>query len=172
MSRQWRISPVTPATMSRQSLGLSFVHSGRRRCLLQEEDHSRSRPHSFPGFPRLYSRMFPEGFRNAYVSVGLRQIRLVQTERPKCGTLSGWNSGRVFSDSAFNLLRNLCDIFLVNSRNGRVSWLAVPRIFLLCFVCNGCQLSFVSQRCHLFEGKMLLSYEDWIISYLLINLRL
>ena len=29
--------------------------------------------------------------------------------------------GQFFSDSAFNLFRNLCDIFLVNSRNGRVS---------------------------------------------------
>ena len=38
--------------------------------------------------------------------------------------------------------------------------------------CNGRQLSFVSQRCHLFEGKMIRSYEDWIILYLLINLRL
>ena len=80
--------------------------------------------------------------------------------------------GQFFSDSAFYILRKLCDIFLVTSRNGRVSWLAVPRIFLLCFSCNGCQLSFVSQRCHLFEGKMLRSYEDWIILYLLINLRL
>ena len=80
--------------------------------------------------------------------------------------------GQFFSDSAFNLLRNLCDIFLVTSRNGRVSWLAVPKIFLFSFSCNGCQLSFVSQRCHLLEGKMLRSYEDWIILYLLINLRL
>ena len=83
---------------------------------------------------------------------------------------NSWDS--FFSDSAFNLLRNLCDIFPVNSGNGRVSWLAVPRIFFLCFSCNGCQLSFVSQRCHLLEGKMLRSYEDWIILYLLINLRL
>ena len=76
-----------------------------------------------------------------------------------------------FSDSAFNLLRNLCDMFLVNSRNGRVSWLAVPKMLLLCFSCNGGQLSFVSQCCHLFEAKMLRSYEDWISFYLLINLR-
>ena len=80
--------------------------------------------------------------------------------------------GQFFSDSAFNLLRNLCDTFLVNSRNRRVSWLAVPRIFLLHFSCNGCQLSFVSQCCHLFEGKTLRNYEDWISFRLLINLRL
>ena len=29
--------------------------------------------------------------------------------------------GQFFSDSAFNLVRNLCYILLVNSRNGRVS---------------------------------------------------
>ena len=40
------------------------------------------------------------------------------------------------------------------------------------YYCNGCQLSFVSQRCHLLEGKMLRSYEDWIILYLVISLRL
>ena len=79
--------------------------------------------------------------------------------------------GQFFRDSAFNLLRNLCDIFLVNFRNRRVSWLAVPRMFLLCFSCNGCQLSFVSQCCHLFEEQMLRSCEDWISFYLWINLR-
>ena len=77
-----------------------------------------------------------------------------------------------FNDFAFNLFRKLCDMFLVNSRNGCVSWLAVPRMLLLCFSWNGCQLSFVSQCCHLFEGKMLRSYEDWVSFHLLINLRL
>ena len=83
--------------------------------------------------------------------------------------LNSWDS--FFSDSAFNLLRNFCDIFRVNSKNGRVSWLADPRMFLLCFSCNGCQPSFVSQCCHLFEGKMLGTYEDWMSFYLLIKLR-
>ena len=80
--------------------------------------------------------------------------------------LNSWDS--FFTDSAFYLLRKLCDIFLVNSRNGRVSWLAVPRIFLLYFSCNVCQLSFVSQCCHLLGGKMLRSYEDWI-SFVFVN---
>ena len=80
--------------------------------------------------------------------------------------------GQFFSDSAFNLLRNLRDIFLVNSRNGRIAWLAVPGIFILYFSCKGCQLSFASQCCHLSEEKMLRSHEDWINLYLLINLRL
>ena len=80
--------------------------------------------------------------------------------------------GQFFGDSAFNLLRNLDDTFLVNSRNGRVSWLAVIRMFFLCFSCNGCQLSIVSQSCHLFEGKMLRSYEDWIIFLFVIHLEI
>ena len=78
--------------------------------------------------------------------------------------------GQFFSDSVFNLLRNLCDIFLFNSRIGRVSWLAVPRMFLLSFSCNGCQLSIVFLCCHLFKGKMLRNYEEWYSFYLLINL--
>ena len=53
---------------------------------------------------------------------------------------------------------NLSDMFLVDSRNGRVSWLAVPRMFLLCFSCNGCQRSFVSQCFDPFEEKMPRSY--------------
>ena len=64
--------------------------------------------------------------------------------------------GQFLGDSAFNGLRNLCDmcdLFLADSMNGRVSWLAVPRMFLVCFSCNGCQFSFVSQHCHLSKGK-------------------
>ena len=80
--------------------------------------------------------------------------------------------GQFFKDSAFNLFRNFCDISLVNSRNGRVSWLAVPGLFLLCFSCNSCQLLYVSQCRNLFQGKMLRSFEGWISFCLLINLRL
>ena len=68
--------------------------------------------------------------------------------------------GEFFSDSAFKFLRNLCDIFIVNFRNERVSCLAVPRMFLLCFLRKRCQLSFFSESCHFFEGKVLRSYED------------
>ena len=118
----------------------------------------------------------PEGSRNGS---GMHRYLLVQEKFVKfrqsaqnAGLCPAELLGQFFSDSAFNLLRNLCDIFLVNSRKGRVSWLAVPGIFLSCLSCNGCQLSFVSQRCHLFEGKMLRSYEDRNILYLLTNLRL
>ena len=63
--------------------------------------------------------------------------------------------GQFFGDSAFNLFRNLCGPFLVISRNERVSLLAVPRMFLLCFCCNDCQLSlflkvaiFLKRKCY------------------------
>ena len=71
----------------------------------------------------------------------------------KAGLFPAELLGLFYSDSAFYLLKNLCDIILVNSMNGRVSRLAVPRVSLLCFSCNDCQLSFVSQRCHLLTMK-------------------
>ena len=61
--------------------------------------------------------------------------------------------GQFYKDSAFNLLRNLCHMNHVNSRNGRVPWLPVPRTFLLYFWRNGCQLSLFSQPCHLSQGR-------------------
>ena len=61
--------------------------------------------------------------------------------------------GQFFSDPAFNLLGNLCYVFLVDSRNGLFSWPAVRNRFFLCFSCNGCQILFVSQCCHLLTGK-------------------
>ena len=91
-------------------------------------------------------------------------------------TLSGWIFGTVFTDTAFNALRDLRDTFVVKSRNGGVSWLAVLRIFFLCFSCNGFSCNkktfvFFSVL-HRLKGKMLLSCEDRIIFYLLFNLRL
>ena len=44
---------------------------------LQDEDFSGNNPHSVPSFLRLCSKMFPEGFRNVSVPVGLRDFRLV-----------------------------------------------------------------------------------------------
>ena len=60
-------------------LCLSQLNDGidRQRVPLQDEDHSGSRPQSFPGFPRLCSGMFPERFRSASVFVGSREIRLI-----------------------------------------------------------------------------------------------
>ena len=90
--------------------------------------------------------------------VGLTEIRLLYIETQNPGICPAEFLEQFFSDSAFNLLWNLYDLFLVNSRNGRVSWLAVRRTFHLCFFCNRRQFSFVSHFCHLFEGNTLRSY--------------
>ena len=45
-------------------LGQSFVSSGWGRCLLQDEDHSGSRPHSFPGSCYMRSGTSAEQFRS------------------------------------------------------------------------------------------------------------
>ena len=55
--------------------------------------------------------------------------------------LNSWDS--FFSDPALNLLRNLRDVLLGNSRNGRVLRLAVPND-LMRFLWNNFQLSLVS----------------------------
>ena len=51
-------------------LGQSFVSSGRGRGPLQVEDHSGSRPHSFPGLFLMRSRRAPEWFRSILVVAG------------------------------------------------------------------------------------------------------
>ena len=61
--------------------------------------------------------------------------------------------GQFLCDPAFNLLRNLLDVFLSNCRKRQVPWLAVPRLLLLCFSWNICQFLLAPWRCHLFEGK-------------------
>ena len=45
-------------------LGQSSASPGFGRCLLQDEDHSGSRPHSFPGLPSIRSGTSPEKFRS------------------------------------------------------------------------------------------------------------
>ena len=47
----------------------------------------------------------------------------------------------VFNDSTFNLFKNLCDVSVLTSRNGRVPWLGVPRMFFLLFPWNDCHFS-------------------------------
>ena len=111
-------------------------------------DHSGNDPRLVPVFPRPCSGTVTESVRIC----GFERNSF-NLERPKCGTMSCWIPGQFFSDSVLTLLRSLCDIFLVNSGNGRVPWLAVPRMLLLPFSWNGCQFSLVSQYCHFFERK-------------------
>ena len=50
--------------------GQNFVSSGYGRGLLQDEDHSGSRPHSFPGLYSMRSGTSPEWFRTGPGVVG------------------------------------------------------------------------------------------------------
>ena len=136
-------------------LGLNQLNDGtdRRRIPLQDENHSGNEPHLVPGFPSLCSGMFPQRFRIVSVLVGSKEIHLVQTEHPKCGTLSCRIPGTIFCDPALNMHGNLRDVILIASRDGRVSWLAVLRMFHMGLSCNGRQLSLVSQCCHLLKVK-------------------
>ena len=60
-------------------MGVSQLNDGidRRRIPLQDEDHPGNDPQFVPVFPNLCSRMFPERFRSASVSVGSREIRII-----------------------------------------------------------------------------------------------
>ena len=51
-------------------LGQSFVSSGRGRGPFQDEDHSGSRPRSFPGLNLMRAGMAPEWFRSVPVVAG------------------------------------------------------------------------------------------------------
>ena len=81
------------------------------------------------------------------------------------------NSWYNFSDSAFNILENSCDMFLFNSRRLRVPKLAIPKKFVLSFPRNGCQLSLDCHCCHLLKGQMNNNDEDWFIFLILTNSR-
>ena len=53
------------------------------RVPLQDEDHSRSVPHSFPNFFYLNSEMSPERVRSEPGLVGSEEIHLVVIRHPK-----------------------------------------------------------------------------------------
>ena len=65
--------------------------------------------------------------------------------------LNSWDS--FFNNPALNLVKNLRDVLLGNSRNRCFLWLAVPGMFL-CFPWNSCQLSLVSYCCHFWSKKL------------------
>ena len=121
----------------------------RKRVPFQDEDHPGNDPHLVLGFPRLCSGTFAERSRSLSVHVGGKKIVYLKQSAQNAGLCPADFMGQFFNDSSFNFFRNLCDMIFVNSRNGRVSWQAVPRTSFLCLSGNGCQLSFVSQCCHL-----------------------
>ena len=154
MSRQWRISPVTSVTMSRQSFVPKLYVVWQRKMPASGWGSLWESSSFVPWFSTFVFRNVPGTVPECVFICWFKRnsCNLDRAPRKRDSVLLySWDS--FFTDSAFYLLRKLCDIFVVNSRNGRVSWLAVPRMFLLRFSCNGCQLSFVSQRCHLLKGK-------------------
>ena len=50
--------------------GQGCLQSGFERCLLQDEDHSGSRPHSFLGLSHMHSRTSLERFRSGLELTG------------------------------------------------------------------------------------------------------
>ena len=81
LRRKFFYFPLLPVTESYQNgfsfgfchspfLCQGFVPSDRGRDLLQDEDHSGSRPHSFPGLYLMRSGWAPEWFRSHLVVVG------------------------------------------------------------------------------------------------------
>ena len=73
--------------------GQSFVSSDSERCLLQDEDHSGRRPHSFPGLCRMRSGTSPYRFRSGSELAGSEEGRQDGTMRLKCGFPSYWTPG-------------------------------------------------------------------------------
>ena len=114
----------------------------------------------------------PEQFGSASVPVGSREIRQLRQSNQNAVLYPAEFLGHFFSDSAFDLLKNLCNILFAVSVNGHVPWLAVPKMFLLCFSSNDCQLSLVCQCCPLLEGK-LPNNKDWnnLIGLVLVETR-
>ena len=102
-------------------LSLSQLNDGtdRRRFPVQDKDHSGNDTHLVPGFLPLCSEIFPERFRSVSVPVGSRGYRLVRRSAQNAELCPAEFLEQFFSDSAFNLFKNLCYIFLIGSGNGR-----------------------------------------------------
>ena len=121
----------------------------KQKTPLQDVDHSGNDPRLAPGFLSRRSGMFPERLQRMFVHVGSKEIRPLWTEHPRCGTLSRWIPGTVYWLCP-HLFRNLFYILLSDSGSRYVLRLDVPRR-LLCFPWHSCQLSLISQWCHLWE---------------------
>ena len=91
-----RKEQVKLACCKRSLLGFIPVKTDFRRLPLQEEDHSRNNHQLVPDFLRPCSGIFPERFRRLSVYVVSRKICSIQTELPRCGTLSCWIPRTVF----------------------------------------------------------------------------
>ena len=79
---------VSYCKRSRPGLSQLDCEHDRQRIPLQDGDRSGNDPRLVPGFLRRRSGMFPERFRRMSVSMGSREIHLIWTVHPRCGTLS------------------------------------------------------------------------------------
>ena len=77
-------------------LGQSFASSGCGRCLLQDENHSGRRPHSFPGLCQMRSGTFPERFRSSPELADSWGSRQDVITRLICGFWTYWTPETTF----------------------------------------------------------------------------
>ena len=68
--------------------GQSFVSPDSEICLLQDEDHSGSRLHSFLGLHRMRSGTSPERFRRGLELAGSEESRQDGITHLRCGFTS------------------------------------------------------------------------------------
>ena len=131
-----------------QLLGQCFSSSGSRRSLLQDEDHSGSRPHSFTGLCQLHSGTFPHRFRSSpelASSWGSRQDVIM---RLLCSFLSCWNLETTFCNFFLNFLRKLSYVVFLWYGNIWVLCQIAPNMFPTTFRVYCCQVPSVSKSCH------------------------
>ena len=82
----WRDNDVTSIQHCRgRLLGQRFVPTGCGRDPLQDEDHSGSRPHSFPGYFSIRSGWAPEWLRSTPVAMGSSESHQVAPVHLECG---------------------------------------------------------------------------------------
>ena len=113
-------------------------------------------------FSRSLFRHVPETVPESIRSCGFKRSSSNLDRAPKMRSYTPAEFlGQFFNDPALNLLRNLRDVLLSNSRNGRVLWTAVPTDFLR-LLWNSCQLSFISQR---ILSKMEKAHQFWRLNY-------
>ena len=127
--------------------GQSFVSSGFGRRLLQDEDHSESLPHSFPGLYHMRSGSSPEQFQSGPELAGSLQSRRYGIARPKCGFRFTKLLSQPLCESSLNFLRNLSYVVFLWSGNIRVLCQIAPRIFFTIFLVQCCKFSLISQSC-------------------------
>ena len=169
MSRQWRISPVAPVTKSRQSFGPEFCVVWPRKMPASGWGSLWESSSFVPWFPTFVFRNVP-GTVSEWVRIFWFKRDSSNLDRaPKMRDSVLLNSWDSFLLTLPSISSESCVIYssLILGTDVFRDWPFLG-FFLLYFSCNGFQVSFVSQCCHLLGGKMLRSYEDWI-SFVFVN---